>query len=142
MAAAEGTTHLQLELVTPAKKVLSQPVDEVRAPGAEGSFGVLPGHTDFVSLLKAGELIAVSGGQKQIFAIGEGFAQVSHNKVLVLTEAAERADEIDFASAKAAVEEETKRLAGIARESDQYEVQRAKVEREAARVLVASRQKT
>jgi F-type H+-transporting ATPase subunit epsilon len=137
MAAAEG--KIQLELVTPARRVLSQPVDEVRAPGAAGSFGVLPGHTDFVSLLKAGELVAVSGGQKQVFAIGEGFAQVSQNKVLVLTEAAERAEEIDLASAQAAVEAETKRLAGLAVESDQYEIQRAKVEREAARVLVASK---
>jgi F-type H+-transporting ATPase subunit epsilon len=130
MAVTES--KIQLELVTPARRVLSQPVDEVRAPGAAGSFGVLPGHTDFVSLLKAGELVAVSGGQKQVFAIGEGFAQVSQNKVLVLTEAAERAEEIDLASAQAAVETETK-------ESDQYEVQRAKVEREAAKVLVASR---
>lgn len=137
MAAAEG--KIQLELVTPARRVLSQPVDEVRAPGALGSFGVLPGHTDFVSLLKAGELIAVSGGQQQIFAIGEGFAQVSNNRVLVLTEAAERAEEIDLATAKAAVEEETKRLAGLPLESDQYEIQRAKVEREAAKVLIASR---
>lgn len=130
---------IQLELVTPARRVLSQPVDEVRAPGAAGSFGVRPGHTDFVSLLKPGELVVVSGGQTHVFAIGEGFFQVSKDKALVLAEIAERADEIDLAGAKSAVEAEAKKLAAMKQDSADYDLQRAKVEREAARVLVASR---
>jgi F-type H+-transporting ATPase subunit epsilon len=132
-------TKLQLELVTPARRVLSQPVDQVQAPGVEGSFGVLPGHTDFLSLLKPGELVAISDGQKQIFAIGEGFAQVSKNKVLILTEAADRAEEIDLAGARTSHDTETKKLAALKQDSAEYEVQRAKVEREAARILVAGR---
>lgn len=133
-----GTT-LQLELVTPARRVLSQPVDEVQAPGVEGSFGVRPGHTDFVSLLKSGELVAIAGGQKQIFAIGEGFAQISNNKVLILTESADRAEEIDLAGARTAADTETKKLAGLKQDSAEYEIQRAKVERELAKVLVAGK---
>jgi F-type H+-transporting ATPase subunit epsilon len=130
---------IHLELVTPAKRILCESVDEVRAPGVWGSFGVLPGHADFVSPLRAGELVVVSGGQQEIFAIGEGYAQVSNNEVRILTEGAERAVEIDLVTAQLALEEERTRLAEMKVESVLYDLQRAKVEREAARVLVAGR---
>jgi F-type H+-transporting ATPase subunit epsilon len=132
-------TKLQLELVTPARRVLSQQVDEVRAPGAAGYFGILPGHTEFVSLMKPGELVAVSGGQSQVFAVGEGFVEVAKDKVLVLAETADRAEDIDLAGAKSEVESETKKLSGLTQDSAEYELQRARVERAAARALVAGR---
>jgi F-type H+-transporting ATPase subunit epsilon len=71
--------------------------------------------------------------------VGEGFVQVAKNKVLVLTETCERAEEIDLASAKAGAEAAATKLASLKRDTDEYNVQRAKVERAAARVLVASR---
>jgi F-type H+-transporting ATPase subunit epsilon len=130
---------LQLELVTPARRVLSQPVDEVRAPGALGSFGVLPNHADFVTSLKPGELIVVSSGQTQRFAIGEGFAQVSKNKVLILAEIADRAEEIDLAGANAEHDAAVGKLANMRKDTEDYEQQRAGVERAAARAKVAGR---
>jgi len=130
---------IQLELVTPARRVLSQHVDSVQAPGAEGSFGVLPGHTDFLSLLKPGELVAITGGQRQVFAVGEGFVQVSNNRVLVLAESADRAEDLDHAATKAEVEAETAKLGALKQDSAEYELQRASVERAAARAFVAGR---
>jgi F-type H+-transporting ATPase subunit epsilon len=130
---------IQLELVTPAHRVLSQSVDEVQAPGADGSFGVLPGHTPFIARMRAGRLVAISGGEKLVFAVGEGFVQVAQDKVLVLTENADRAEEIDLAGANAEVDAETKKLLGLTQDAADYELQRAKVERAAARVLVADK---
>jgi F-type H+-transporting ATPase subunit epsilon len=130
---------IQLEIVTPARKILSQAVDEVQAPGADGSFGVRPGHTPFIAALRAGHLVATGGGQKLDFAVGEGFVQVSGNQVLVLTEAAERAEDIDLAKAKGEVAAETSKLKGLQESDPVYAVQRAKVELAAARVFVATR---
>lgn len=130
---------IQLEVVTPAKRVLSQQVDAVQAPGANGSFGVLPGHTAFVSRMKAGQLVAESDGQKQLFCVGEGFVQVVADKVLVLAESCERSDEIDPVGARAEHETAAKKLAAMKTDDANYELQRAAVERAAARVLVAGR---
>lgn len=131
--------NIQLELVTPARRVLTQAVVEVRAPGADGSFGVRPGHTPFVARMKAGALVATTAQGTLAYAVGEGFVQVAQDRVLVLAETAERADEIDLAAAKADVEAETKKLGGLKESDADYELQRAKVERAAARVLVATR---
>lgn len=129
---------IQLEIVTPSRRVLSVAVDEVRAPGAQGGFGVRPGHTPFLSMLAAGELVAVSGGRADRYAVGEGFVQVAEDKVLVLAETADRAEDIDLDSARREVEEEQKKLTGMTPGED-YDQQRARVERAAAKVVVASR---
>ena len=131
--------QIQLEVVTPERRVLSQAVDAVQAPGADGSFGVLPGHTPFISLMKAGRLVASSGSSSQVFAVGEGFVQVANNKVLVLAEFATRAEDIDVAAAKSEHAAEEKKLHGMTQDHADYELQRAKVERAAARVLVSER---
>lgn len=131
--------NIQLQLVTPARRVLTQTVDELQAPGAEGSFGVRPGHTPFIAVMRAGQLVAWSGGQKQVFAVGEGFVQVADDKVLVLAETADRAEDIELAGAQAELDAETKKLLGLtAADQTAYENQRARVERAAAKVLVAS----
>ena len=130
---------IQLEIVTPERRVLSQEVDEVRAPGATGSFGVRAGHTAFVAQLRAGRLDAVTSAGTESFAVGEGFVQVALDKVLVLAASAERAEEIDLAQAQATAEAESKKLLAMKAGEEGYELQRARVEREAARVLVASK---
>ena len=130
---------VQLELVTPEKRVLTQAVDEVRAPGADGSFGVRPGHVPFLARMRPGELVAGTGGSTIRFAVGEGFVQVADDRVLVLAETAERAEEIDLTAARGDVEAETRKLKAMKEADGDYELQRAKVERAAARVLVASR---
>ena len=73
---------IQLEIVTPQKRLLSQSVDTVRAPGADGSFGVLPGHTPFVVALQPGALTHATGGRESHYFIGGGFAQVQNDRVI------------------------------------------------------------
>jgi F-type H+-transporting ATPase subunit epsilon len=95
---------LLLEVVTPEKLLLSQEVDEVIAPGSEGEFGVLPGHTHFLSTLKIGELRYRVGSQTNYMSILWGYAEVTPKKVTILAEIAEKAEDIDIERAQAAVE--------------------------------------
>src|SRR5574341_1162165 len=84
-----------LEVVTPEKLLLSQQVDELIAPGVEGEFGVLPGHTHFLSMLKIGELRYRIGDQTNYMSVLWGFAEVTPKKVTILAEIAEKAEDID-----------------------------------------------
>jgi len=104
---------LQLRVVTPRQAVVDQRVLEVTAPGTMGEFGVLPNHANFLSSLESGRLSFKDPRGVQNFAVREGFAEVSNNVMTVLTEAAERASEIDAARARAdlqAAEAELERL--------------------------------
>lgn len=130
---------LALEIVTPEQRVLSVQADEVRLTGVDGGFGIRPGHTPLVAALAAGELAYVTGGAEHRYAVGEGFAEVSEDHVRVLVEEAMRADQIDEARAKSEVSDLQKRVAAMDREDPEYAQQRAKLERAAARALVASR---
>ena len=94
---------LKVELVTPYKKVLSEEVDEITATGALGEFGVLPGHAPFLTSLKIGELAYKDGNKSFIMALNWGYFEVENDKVTVLVETAENADEIDLERAKAAL---------------------------------------
>ena len=102
---------LFLEIVTPEKIVVSQEVDTVVAPGTEGEFGVLPGHVHFLSGIVPGELRYDTGTTKEIMAVTTGFAEVSNDKVSILVEAAEKAQNIDKERARQAMERATERLA-------------------------------
>ena len=99
-----------LEVVTPEHLLLSQPVEEVIAPGVEGEFGVLPGHTHFLTTLKIGELRYRVGELTRYMSILWGYAEVTPDKVTILAEVAEKAEDIDVESAQAAVEEAQRRL--------------------------------
>ena len=102
---------LFLEIVTPEKTVVSQEVDTVVAPGTEGEFGVLPGHIHFLSGIVPGELRYDTGTTKEIMAVTTGFAEVSNDKVSILVEAAEKAQNIDKERARQAMERASERLA-------------------------------
>jgi F-type H+-transporting ATPase subunit epsilon len=130
---------LALEIVTPVQRVLTVEADEVRLPGAEGGFGVKPGHTPLVAALMAGELTYLSGGAAHSYAVGEGFAEVSQDRVRVLVEEAVRADQIDPAKAGAELKDLQKKLSETKPEDPSYAASRAQVERAAARASVASR---
>jgi len=86
---------LQLDIVTPEKRVLSESVDSVVLPGTEGEFGVLPMHAPLVTTLKPGELVYSKGGKSEHFAIGTGFVEVTGQTVAVLTDMAMGAADID-----------------------------------------------
>ena len=93
---------IRLELVTPERLLLSEEVDEVVAPGYEGEFGVLPGHTQFLAILNIGVLWYRKESAVKKIALGGGFAEVTHERVVVLADTAERADEIDLERAQRA----------------------------------------
>ena len=102
--------QLQLEIVTPDRKVLSEPVEYVGAPGITGEFGVLPNHIPFLSALGIGNLYYKVGGKTHYVFVAGGFAEVGPEKVTVLAEVAERAAEIDLERAKKAVERAESRV--------------------------------
>jgi F-type H+-transporting ATPase subunit epsilon len=87
---------LFLEVVTPEGVLVSQKVDMVVAPGTEGEFGVLPGHMNFLSGIVPGQLRFYHGGAIEHMAISSGFAEVSNNRVSIITDAAEKACDIDL----------------------------------------------
>ncbi|MGH7233157.1 MAG: F0F1 ATP synthase subunit epsilon [Nitrospiraceae bacterium] len=132
---------IQLEVVTPDRLLLSQPVDEVIAPGTEGEFGVLPGHCHFLSMLKVGELRYKISDVWSYMSVLWGFAEVTPAKVTVLAEVAEKAEDIDVERAQATVEAAEKRLEMGGLPS---EVEEAKVSLEKARLRkrIAERTRT
>ena len=79
----------QLFVVTPARPVVDCAADSLVAPGAEGEFGVLPGHEPFLAPLQAGELRYETGGRRQSLHITGGFAEVTGTRVTILADAAE-----------------------------------------------------
>ena len=95
-------TAVQLQIVSADRALVNERVDEVEIPGADGYFGVLPGHTPLLALLGAGELWYRQGPEKHYLAIGFGFAEVQPDRVTILAEIAEKADEIDVARAEEA----------------------------------------
>ena len=128
---------LHLVVVTHGAKILDVECDEVSLPGRLGYFGVLPGHTPFVSLLKVGELMYRVGKKERYLALSDGFANVSDDKVTVLSEFAERPEDIDLEAAqKDAAEAEDALRAATDRD---FRFALAKLERAVTRIQVAGR---
>lgn len=104
---------LQLDIVTPEKKIFSDTVENVYLPGADGELGILPMHAGLVTALAAGELRYLHNGQVVTLAVGSGFAEVSKNKVTVLTDMALGEAEIDEAATEAAIHRAEEELKGM-----------------------------
>src|SRR6185369_3410796 len=104
-------TQLRLQIVSADKSLVNETVDEVEIPGADGYFGVLPGHTPLLALLGAGELWYRQGQEKHYLAMALGFAEVQPDRVTILAQIAEHAEEIDVARAEAAKKRAEERLA-------------------------------
>jgi F-type H+-transporting ATPase subunit epsilon len=104
---------LHLEIVTPEKKAFSDEVDNVYLPGANGEMGILPGHAALVSAIEAGELRYLKGGSVTELAIGNGFAEVTQEKVTVLTDVAFQEDQIDEEKVEKALESARKTLEDV-----------------------------
>jgi F-type H+-transporting ATPase subunit epsilon len=130
---------LKLELVTPYKKVLSQEVDEITAPGSIGEFGVLPGHTPMLTTLKIGALSYRQGGESFHVALSWGYVEVQEDQITVLVETAEPADEIDLARAKAALGRAEEALKKLSSEDKEFLTMQAALERALIRIQVAGR---
>ncbi len=132
--------RLHLEVVTPEKILVSREVNVVTAPGREGEFGVLPGHTLFLSSIVPGKLRYKSEEEEVSFAVTTGFVEISNDRVSVLVDAAERADEIDMERARGALERATNRLAKErGREDIDFLRAEASLQRAVMRIKVAEK---
>ncbi|HEX9603582.1 MAG TPA: ATP synthase F1 subunit epsilon [Myxococcales bacterium] len=129
---------LTLEIVTPEQRALTVQCDEVRLTGVEGGFGVRPGHTPLVATLAPGELAYDAAGSTHRYAAGEGFAEISDDRVRVLVEEVLRADQIDAQRTARELAEARKKLETMDPGDPDYDKVRAAVERAAARALVAA----
>lgn len=131
--------NIQLDIVTPERKVISVETEEVVAPGAAGLFGVRAGHAPFLTLIEPGELSFRTDDKLRRYAIGGGFIEVIGDRVIVLAETAEAQEEIDLERARRASADAQKRLASLSEGDPEYRLQRARVRRATARVGLATR---
>ena len=134
-------TSLTLEIVTPDRALVAEQVDEVQLPGAEGYFGVLPGHAPLLASLHVGELWYRKGQEKHYLAIAFGFVEVLPDKVTVLAQIAERAEDIDTRRAEQAKARAEERIAGPHSDLD-FERARVAMMKSLIRLQVASRSRT
>jgi len=114
---------IKLEIVTPEAKTFSDDVDMVTLTGGEGEMGILPQHMPLMTQLVAGEIIAQKGGETIFLAVGDGFVQVTGERVAILTDMAIRAENIDEAAAEEARKRAEARLAQKLSDEDAAMVQ-------------------
>ena len=133
--------HLQLHIVSPDRSLVSEQVDEVEIPGADGYFGVLPGHTPLLAMLQVGQLWYRQGQEKHYLSLAFGFAEVQPDRVTILAQIAEKAGEIDIARAEAAKKRAEERLSKPTMDMD-FERARIAMMKALIRLQVASRART
>jgi F-type H+-transporting ATPase subunit epsilon len=133
-------TKLRLQVVSAERSLVNELVDEVEIPGADGYFGVLPGHTPLLALLGAGELWYRQGQDKTYLLIGFGFVEVQPDRVSILAGVAERPENIDVTRAQAALKRAEQRLAAPSVDID---AERARIAllKSLIRIQVATRAK-
>jgi F-type H+-transporting ATPase subunit epsilon len=130
--------ELQLEVVTPERRVLSEAVNAVTVPGRAGEMQILPGHAALIAELKTGVLSYNQDGASHQLHVSGGFLEVSDDRVSVLAEIAERPEEIDAARARLARERTEKELGSWSGSEEDFEKARAKLERSMVRIQLAS----
>jgi F-type H+-transporting ATPase subunit epsilon len=130
---------LRLEIVTPEKKVVDETVDAVTVAGANGEIGILPQHAPLISILKPGILAYTRGGVIDKLVVAGGFVEVSTDKVSVLADVAETADEIDFDAARAEREATEKTLGAWSGSEADFEIEKERLELAQARLQLAGR---
>ncbi len=130
---------LQLELITPYRKVLSEQVDIITAVGSLGEFTVLPGHASFLTSLKIGELTYAKGSEVFHLALNWGYFEIVNDTVTILVETAEPADEIDLERARIALGRAEEALKKLAREDKNFIVYESALQRALIRMQVAAK---
>jgi F-type H+-transporting ATPase subunit epsilon len=110
-------TSLSLHIVTPDQS-FTQDVDQVSLPGSEGDFGVLPGHTPFFTSIRTGQMWYRKGAEKHYLAVSVGFVEVLPDRVTIIAQIAERAEDLDEARAEAGMKRAEEMLAPMAHEMD------------------------
>ena len=142
MATPGIPTSLTLEIVTPDRALVTEQVDEVEVPGSGGYFGVLPGHAPLLASLQVGELWYRKGQEKHYLAIAFGFVEVLPDKVTVLAQIAERAEDIDRRRAEQAKARAEQRLTPPHSSDLDFERARVAMMKSLIRLQVASRART
>lgn len=135
-------TGTKLDVVTAERVVYSGEVDMVIAPGVEGQLGILPQHAPLMTTLQPGELRIRKGGEEISLVVSGGFMEVRPDRIIVLADAAERADEIDIARAEAARKRAQEQLAQHHVTGVDEARAEAALHRAIARLRVVERQKT
>lgn len=129
---------IQLEVVTPERRVMAEPVDMVTVPGLGGELGILPGHTPLISQLQTGVLTYTQEGKSFPLHVSGGFVEVRDDHVSVLAEVAERPEEIDAARARQSRERLEKQLNAWTGSEEDLEEAKAELERSVVRMQLAS----
>jgi F-type H+-transporting ATPase subunit epsilon len=131
---------LKLEIVTPDARVFSDQVEMVAIPGAEGEMGIYPQHVPLMAEIVSGQLVARKDGKDILLAVGNGFVQITADRVAILTDMATRAENIDEAEAEAARQRAEARLAEKLDDEEAAKVQAA-LSQSLAKIKVKHRQK-
>src|SRR5215203_210745 len=130
---------IKLEIVTPEKKVFDETVDSVTVPTATGEVGILPNHAPLIAALRSGILAYSNRGTSEKMVVSGGFVEVSANRVSVLTDVAERADEIDVEAARAELGDAQKLLGGaFSGSEEEFAAENERLERAQARLALSS----
>ena len=130
---------IQLEVVTPERRVLNEAVDMVTVPGLGGELGILPGHTPLISQLQTGVLSYTQAGKSFQLHVSGGFVEVRDDLVSVLASVAERPEEIDAARAKLSRDKWEKQLNAWSGSEEDFEVSKTKLDRSLVRLQLAAR---
>jgi F-type H+-transporting ATPase subunit epsilon len=131
-------TRLNVEIVTPERRLAQLSADEVIAPGAEGLFGVRPGHTPYLAVLQPGPLTVQDGATKTVYFVSGGFVEAGPQVVRVLADSAEAQRDIDTAAAQRNLAAAETKLSGLAATDPGVEEQRSIIRRERRRLDVAA----
>ena len=126
--------QIQLDVVTPERRLLSESVEMVTVPGLDGELGILPGHTPLISQLQTGVLSYVQDGRTQQLHVSGGFVEVTDDRVSVLADLAERPEEIDAAKARQDRERLEKSLNSWTGSEEDLEKERINFERSVVRL--------
>lgn len=137
-------SFLTLEIVTPDHAIAHEEVDEVQLPGTEGYLGILPGHTPLLTGLKVGPLWYRKGTEKHYLSIAFGFAEVLPDRVRLLAQVAERAEDIDLRRAEEARRRAEERLQAARPGSSDIDMERARIAlvKALSRLQVANKART
>ena len=129
---------IQLDVVTPERRVLAEPVDMVTVPGLGGELGILPGHTPLISQLQTGVLTYVQEGKSYPLHVSGGFVEVRDDHVSVLADVAELPEEIDSARAKLSRDKLEKQLNAWTGTEEEFETAKVELDRSLVRLQLAS----
>jgi F-type H+-transporting ATPase subunit epsilon len=131
--------HIELQVVTPERHVLQETVDAVEVPGKEGYLGVLPGHAPLITELGIGVLSYRKGAETRFLSLMSGYAEVLPDRVIVLAEVSEKAEEIDVSRTRAAQERAQAELARASAGSEEWQRAASALDRALARMQAAAK---